>query len=261
MPTMPKAVPGLRESAPARAPRTVQFGARRGEVIVSAREFREIARREKSKSDAAASSKRSVQLREMLTRQVRERGYAGEIRYEVMFHPTRKWRLDMFFPFERIAVEREGGIHGRKGARRCAVCGETPKGRHNTGKGFEQNVEKYNEARVRGIMLLQATPDQIESGRATGWIMRALAGGVNGGSKEVLHVRSGKTADGFLSTRQERASAGLQGLLTQGGTTMGEQTSGAHTRDVKAASRRTLRSRRTATHRVGVTTDERKRAK
>lgn len=71
---------------------------------------------------------------------------------EYRFHPTRKWRLDYFFPSLQLAVEKEGGVWIR--------------GRHTHPAGFLKDIEKYNELSLAGISLLRFTPKQINDGEA-----------------------------------------------------------------------------------------------
>ena len=80
---------------------------------------------------------------------------------EVVFHPTRKWRLDFYHPLAKLAVEVEGGIW--------------VKGGHSTGVGITRDTEKGNEALLMGIRVLRVTGDQIRTGQALEWIQRALA--------------------------------------------------------------------------------------
>ncbi len=79
---------------------------------------------------------------------------------EWLFHPTRKWRMDIGFPEDRLGVEIQGGIW----------IG----GRHTTGSGVESDTEKLSEAVAMGIRGMQVTPKQVKDGRALGWIKRAL---------------------------------------------------------------------------------------
>jgi len=65
---------------------------------------------------------------------------------EYRFHPTRKWRIDWAWPKYKLAVEIEGGIW--------------VKGRHNRGKGFLGDIEKYNELTRMGWKLFRFTPQQ-----------------------------------------------------------------------------------------------------
>ncbi len=67
---------------------------------------------------------------------------------EYRFHPTRKWRFDCAFPDRKVAVELEGGTYTG--------------GRHTRGKGYEQDIEKYNAAVVLGWRLLRFTAGQLE---------------------------------------------------------------------------------------------------
>ena len=105
---------------------------------------------------------------------------------EYRFHPTRKWRFDMAYPDEMLAIEIEGGIYGR--AVRCNNCGQQVMkhtkggrmvivregGRHNTGKGIEKDAEKYNEAALLGWKVLRFTSDMIQDGRAIETICKAF---------------------------------------------------------------------------------------
>lgn len=67
---------------------------------------------------------------------------------EYKFDPVRRWRIDYAFPAERIAVEIEGGVYTR--------------GRHTRGKGFENDMEKYNALAEAGWRLLRYTPTKID---------------------------------------------------------------------------------------------------
>ncbi len=80
---------------------------------------------------------------------------------EYRFHPRRRWRFDMAWPDEMLAVEIEGGVWSG--------------GRHTTGAGFSADCEKYNEAALLGWRLIRVTGDHIENGAAIDWIRRALS--------------------------------------------------------------------------------------
>ncbi len=80
---------------------------------------------------------------------------------EFRFAPPRRWRFDFAWIDRMIAFEIEGGIWVG--------------GRHTTGTGFKNDIEKYNEAALLGWMVLRATTDQVSSGEAFNWIERALA--------------------------------------------------------------------------------------
>ena len=74
----------------------------------------------------------------------------------------RKWRLDFYFPVEKLAVEVEGGTWAM--------------GRHNRGKGFEEDCVKYARLAIMGNRLIRVTTGQVTSGMALQWIEEALAG-------------------------------------------------------------------------------------
>lgn len=59
----------------------------------------------------------------------------------------RRWRFDYAHPALKIAIEIEGGIYSG--------------GRHTRGKGFINDMEKYNVAIIDGWKLLRYTPQQI----------------------------------------------------------------------------------------------------
>lgn len=68
---------------------------------------------------------------------------------EFKFHPKRKWRFDYALPEMKLAIECEGGIWTN--------------GRHTRGKGYKNDMEKYNEAVKLGWKLLRYTPDELVS--------------------------------------------------------------------------------------------------
>jgi len=66
---------------------------------------------------------------------------------EHRFNPARKWRFDYANEQFKIAIEIEGAI----------FIG----GRHTRGKGYQNDMEKYNSAVLLGWSLLRFTPDQM----------------------------------------------------------------------------------------------------
>lgn len=80
---------------------------------------------------------------------------------EHRFHPSRRWRFDCAWPELKLAVELEGGtwIHGR----------------HNRGRGFEADCEKYNAAALAGWRVLRFTAAMVESGAALEQVRQAWA--------------------------------------------------------------------------------------
>ena len=122
-----------------------------------------------------------------LLQQIAERGLPKP-RLEYVFHAERKWRFDMDWKPHGylLAVEVDGGIYARPVI--CHQCGQPVKrqlqsgrmvivregGRHNTGAGFEKDVEKLNEAALYGWRVLRVTAKTIQNGQAIDWIERAL---------------------------------------------------------------------------------------
>lgn len=66
---------------------------------------------------------------------------------EYRFHAVRKWRFDYAHVETKTAIEIEGG----------AFSG----GRHTRGKGYINDMEKYNAAIELGWVVLRYTPQQI----------------------------------------------------------------------------------------------------
>lgn len=79
---------------------------------------------------------------------------------EYVFHPTRKWRLDFAWPEYRLALEIHGGVYSG--------------GRHTRGAGFTEDREKMNEAALLGWTVIEATAEQVRSGKLREWVERAL---------------------------------------------------------------------------------------
>jgi hypothetical protein len=104
---------------------------------------------------------------DMLTFQLTAVGSKGWER-EYVFHPTRKWRLDVAFPAEQLGVEVEGFAAGGKA------------GRHQRVGGFNADCEKYAELAILGWRLIRCTTRQVKSGEALQWIERALKSNLAG---------------------------------------------------------------------------------
>lgn len=81
-----------------------------------------------------------------------------ELQYRIV--PDRKFRWDMAWPAQRVAVEVQGGIWTG--------------GKHTRGVGLMRDMEKNNLAVLNGWVVLFVSADHIESGSATDWIRDAL---------------------------------------------------------------------------------------
>ena len=104
---------------------------------------------------------------------------------EYRFAAPRRWRFDFAWPDLKLAVEVEGGTFGR--TVQCHNCHQPVKrrtktgwttvrlgGRHNSGKGFENDCGKYNRAALLGWTVLRYTGSMIRSRVAIGEVQEAL---------------------------------------------------------------------------------------
>jgi len=115
----------------------------------------------------------------------RERIPAWEAEYRFC---DRMWRFDFAWPALKIAMEIDGGAHGRlitiergvehrKGANVVIKPGTRIRvgGRHNTGAGLQLDHEKANEAQLAGWIVLHATTTAVRDGIALAMLRRAFA--------------------------------------------------------------------------------------
>lgn len=79
---------------------------------------------------------------------------------EFRFHPKRKWRADFHLNSKKILIEVEGGIWSG--------------GRHTRGKGYIDDMEKYNAATMMGYQVLRFSTEQVKSGLAIQQIEKML---------------------------------------------------------------------------------------
>lgn len=70
---------------------------------------------------------------------------------EHQFHDKRKWKFDFAHIESKTAIEKEGGAWTN--------------GRHTRGKGFIEDMEKYNMAIVAGWVVLRFTPQQMNESK------------------------------------------------------------------------------------------------
>lgn len=79
---------------------------------------------------------------------------------EHQFAPPRRWRFDFAWPEHKIALEVEGGVW--------------TEGRHTRGKGFLDDVEKYNEAVCLGWRVVRTVPTELLTAPTVTMIFRLL---------------------------------------------------------------------------------------
>lgn len=96
---------------------------------------------------------------EALALQLRAVGIEFEREYR--FHPTRRWRFDFAWPEKMVACEIEGVTHYGKNR-----DGSMKLGRHQTGKGMEADLEKYDEAMRLGWSIYRTSQAMVRQGRA-----------------------------------------------------------------------------------------------
>jgi len=96
---------------------------------------------------------------DLLAFQLKACGLSGFVR-ELQFHPTRKWRIDIAFPAQRLAIEVDGGI--------------ATGGRHVRIAGVLADCEKTCHLAIEGWRLIRVATIQVKSGEALSWIEQAL---------------------------------------------------------------------------------------
>lgn len=84
-----------------------------------------------------------------------------EFETEYRFHPTRRWRFDFASPELMLAVEVEGITCFGKNK-----DGSLKLGRHQTAKGYEGDLQKYDAAMQMGWTIYRCSPAMIKSGQA-----------------------------------------------------------------------------------------------
>lgn len=106
--------------------------------------------------DSESAPKLTIQ---MLMQDI-SRAWLPEPVLEHRFHGERKWRFDLAWINDKVAIEVEGGIWVR--------------GRHSRGAGMEKDMEKYNEAQLMGWTVLRYSTGQIKKGLPIPDLKRAL---------------------------------------------------------------------------------------
>lgn len=82
----------------------------------------------------------------------------GKWEPEFQFHERRKWRFD--YIAKGVGIEIEGGIWMQ--------------GRHTRGKGFQNDLDKYNEAAALGYRVFRFSTADVLKGRAAEMLRRVL---------------------------------------------------------------------------------------
>lgn len=91
------------------------------------------------------------ELEDQMARQIHVAGLPDPI-LEHRFAPPRRWRFDLAWPSDKVALEIEGGTWIN--------------GRHSRGAAFEKDCEKYNTAVLLGWQVFRATNHMVLDGRA-----------------------------------------------------------------------------------------------
>lgn len=81
---------------------------------------------------------------------------------ELRFAPPRRWRFDLAWPEQSLAVEIDGAVFTG--------------GRHTRGAGYEKDLEKLSEALCLGWRVLRVSTGMVRDGRALGYLERLLKG-------------------------------------------------------------------------------------
>lgn len=82
---------------------------------------------------------------------------------EFRFHPSRRWRWDLAFVAQKLAIEVDGGIFVQ--------------GKHVRGVGKEKDFEKQNEGAALGWRIIRCTPRKLCTMATVDVVRRALACG------------------------------------------------------------------------------------
>ena len=80
---------------------------------------------------------------------------------EYRFHPSRKWRFDLAWPKDRVALEIDGAVWVQ--------------GRHTRGSGYVKDMEKFNAAAALGWRVLKVQPRELFTASTVELIRKTLA--------------------------------------------------------------------------------------
>lgn len=91
---------------------------------------------------------------------------------DYVFHPTRRWEIDVAWPQFRIGIEIQGGIWGKSAEDR------TP-GAHGHATGIMRDLEKHNALLDHGWRVWEFTPTQVKQGIAVQHIEAVIRSAVD----------------------------------------------------------------------------------
>jgi very-short-patch-repair endonuclease len=106
------------------------------------------------KSKPKTKAKREVDL--VLETHVSELVEGAHIEAEFTFHAVRKWAFDYAIPGVKLAIEIEGGLWNF--------------GRHNRGRGFQDDLDKYNSAASLGWTVFRFSTEDILKGKEIAYL-------------------------------------------------------------------------------------------
>lgn len=111
-----------------------------------------------SKKSKGPSKRSDLELR--CTADLKNLGFP-QPELEVVFFPTRKWRLDFYWPAYKLALEIDGGTytHGKKNK-----SGNVARSGHLTPLGYHSDCTKGNHVAMIGCSLLRADSDMVTKG-------------------------------------------------------------------------------------------------
>ena len=107
---------------------------------ISAKDYQLLVNKKTVKQASKAQKISPDRLKELIEGQ-----FNATVKLEYMFHPKRKWRIDVavFSDDLKIAIELEGGVWTDS--------------RHRMGIGYLNDIEKYNNVTLSGFKLLRYT--------------------------------------------------------------------------------------------------------
>ena len=97
--------------------------------------------------------------------------------FEYCFHPTRKWRLDIAWPEERVVLEVQGGIFIQ--------------GRHSRGAALLKEWEKLNTLAGMGWRVLYCQPKDVCTGAMVEVIAQTLSWNIEKDRQDAARIQRG----------------------------------------------------------------------